>query len=516
MSLKGNSNCRRTWSDLTKATPANLSIVGPRYIGKSVLLREVAEHAATNDSSPFSLVLFWELGHSPPQSDAEFVSRLCEELRGVMMGDGKFNDHRKFLQEDPTYGTLKEVMDLLQTDESPVLMIWDGFDKPLSQGKLTGSLFGNLRDLFNGKRHKVITATRATQTALARNKQVEDSPFWNMFDPTPVSVGPFDQDDIAAAIEVAGLSEGQGGLKELTNWSGRHPVLLLSLLNELGLNGSKEFDNKQVAAAAKISADKLQEFLGRVWESFDTESKNVFLALSSSELANEHIGKDQTRFLTAGGFASKDGQKHVSTCRLLAEHVEGSRQGASEVARLFGSWDSYRNEIRSILELRVSDIPVVDGRLHRLVKQSLENIPEYPDDCLNHLTSIEDAALDIIWKFEFGQNKISQPVIAYWSEGSRSTDNIIGKMMEADDWSIPKDRFLQLAILQRLTGSKAAFDAKSKHVSKDTYVLLNAIHQFRNRSEHADGQPIFEGVAVSALLLCIELLGCLARELGGT
>lgn len=57
------------------------------------------------------------------------------------------------------------------------------------------------------------------------------------------------------------------------------------------------------------------------------------------------------------------------------------------------------------------------------------------------------------------------------------------------------------------------FEPKSKSVSKDTYVLLNAIHQFRNRSEHAEGQLIHAGVAVSALLLCIELLSCLEREL---
>ena len=42
---------------------------------------------------------------------------------------------------------------------------------------------------------------------------------------------------------------------------------------------------------------------------------------------------------------------------------------------------------------------------------------------------------------------------------------------------------------------------------------LDAIHQFRNRSEHAEGQSIHAGVAVSALLLCIELLSCLDREL---
>ena len=87
-------------------------------------------------------------------------------------------------------------------------------------------------------------------------------------------------------------------------------------------------------------------------------------------------------------------------------------------------------------------------------------------------------------------------------------------MMEGGSIAVPPDRPKQLGLLQVLTGSTMHVDAKAKHVSKDAYVLLNAIHQFRNRSEHADGQVIDVGVAVSALLLCIELLGCLSRELG--
>ncbi len=87
-------------------------------------------------------------------------------------------------------------------------------------------------------------------------------------------------------------------------------------------------------------------------------------------------------------------------------------------------------------------------------------------------------------------------------------------MMKADDWNLSRDRFEQLAILQRLTGSKMYFAPKSKSDSKDTYVLQNVIHQFRNRSEHAEGQSIHEGVAVFALLRCIELMSCLQRELG--
>lgn len=54
---------------------------------------------------------------------------------------------------------------------------------------------------------------------------------------------------------------------------------------------------------------------------------------------------------------------------------------------------------------------------------------------------------------------------------------------------------------------------KAKFTSKDTYILLNAIHRFRNRSQHASGQVIHLGVAVSAVMLGVELLACLQREL---
>ena len=502
------------WADLTKETPANLSVIGPRYIGKSVILNKIAELARTEENSPYQLVIYWELGHAPPQSDDEFIEQLCNRLVNVL-GDAAFADHRAYLNEEKTYGILKEVMDLLQTENVNVLMIWDGFDKPLSQGKLTGGLLGNLRDLFNGKKHKVVVATRANQAQFARNKQVEDSPFWNVLDPNAISIGPMNDDDLVCALEVAGLKGNQGGLKELYNWTGHRPVLLLSMLNCLGESGSKEFTNAHVNETAKHVSDELQEFLGRLWESFDTDARKVFYSLSEGDVENDRIGKLESKFLVAGGFAAKDGKKHSCTCRLLSEHVEGTKDGASAVGQLFGEWENYRNEIRTILELRLGQIPIFDRGLNRLVKRAIEDIPDYPNYCLNNLTSIEEEALDFIWKYEFDGGVVPKNVIAYWTTDARTKDNIISDLMAKDDWRTPKDRFKQLALLQRLTGSKADFEPKAAHVSKDTYVLLNAIHQFRNRSEHADGQPIHEGVAVSALLLCIELLSCLAREIGG-
>ncbi len=505
----------RIWRDLTKSSPSNLSVVGPKYIGKTVLLKSLVKQAR-KPGSPYSMVVYWQLGYTPPQSDVEFIEQLCDLLYSEMGADAaNFKEHRAELEGEKSFAVLKEVMDLLQLEERSVLMVWDGFDKPLSQGLLSGFLFGQLRELFYAKRHRVVTATRATQTELARDIHVEDSPFWNMFDVNPIRVGPFDSDDCTAALKIAELTATPGGQKELRNWTGGQPVLLLSFLNALAKSRAGELDNRHVNEAASQVAMDLADFLDKLWNSCSATEKNAFqMLVKHGAIDKDKFGKDEIRYLLANGFALRDGTTIKPACRMFAEHVQGTKPDTGTLERLFGSWQNYRHEIRSVLEMRIKQIGTVNARLHRLVSHCLDDIPEHPDDCLNNLTRIEDVALEAVWKHEFGSpNKVPKEVISYWTKYPRDSDNLIKPMMDADDWSLPRDRFKQLALLQRLTGSKVNFDSKAKSVSKDTYVLLNAIHQFRNRTEHADGQSIHEGVAVSALLLCIELLSCLKREL---
>lgn len=505
----------RIWGELTKKSPTNLSMVGPRAIGKTVLLNSLLERARESDS-PYSLVIYWQVGHLQPQSDEEFIGQLSSTLLSVMNADAiAYKDYRDELRDNTSYLVLKEVMDLLQMDERAVLMIWDGFDKSLSQGRLTGTLFSNLRDLFHQKRHRLVAASRQSLTELARSIDVEDSPLWEMFGTNRVRIDPFDDSDIEDALAAASLVMSAGGKKELRNWTGGHPVLVLSILNTLMDSPRNELTNEDVNRAAERTTSGLAEFLDKLWNECSAASKNALALLEENNgVDKDRIGKEEARYLLARGFAAREGNTIKPSCRLFINHVRNSKPDTSTLERIFGTWETYRTEIRSILELRIKQIRTVNARLHRLVTRCLDDIPDYPDDCLNNLTSIEEVALDIVWQHELDSDgKVPAAVILYWTQPPRDGDNIIKPMMDADDWSLPRDRFKQLAILQRLTGSKMHFDPKSKSVSKDTYVLLNAIHQFRNRSEHAEGQSIHEGVAVSALLMCIELLSCLEREL---
>lgn len=506
---------QRVWADLTKATPSNLIIVGPRAIGKSVFLNTLGTKAR-EQGSPYSLVLKWELGHAPPRSDELFVAKLSEQLRQAMGVAPQYSEHRDYLRDDK-YGSMKEVLDLLDGEGQRVLMIWDGLDKALSQGELTGHLFGQMRDLFHGKRHKIVTATRSSPTELARNRQVYDSEFWNLFDITPVRIGPFDAVDREAALNRAKLTLSSGGIRELQNWSGGHPVFLLSVLNRLVADGPQgQIDNEAVTSAARTAAEDITEKVATLWEQDCTAgAREIYRLLDErTELPASDFSQDDIHCLVSRGFAFRAGNKIKLSCRMLQQHAKASFLDAGTMARLFGRWDVYRASIRTVLELRLGHIRVVSKRLTRLVGRAIEDISESPDDCLNSLTSIEDEALDLIWTHEFGAAMtIPHPIVAYWTQRPRDKNQIISDMMSMNDWRLPNERHRQVRLLQLLTGSLKDFDPKAKSISKDTYILINAIHGYRNRNQHADGQQMHAGVAVAAVMTCLELLDALNREL---
>jgi hypothetical protein len=148
-----------------------------------------------------------------------------------------------------------------------------------------------------------------------------------------------------------------------------------------------------------------------------------------------------------------------------------------------------------------------------LVEISIGFLPSEPDVAANGLTHIEDCALNLIWKREFGVGReIPSDIMSYWTEGSRRKNNLVKRLMEEDAWCVPSDRGTQCGLLELLTGSRMGFTPKAKSVSKDAYTLINAIHSYRNRSEHGDGQEMSLGVAVAAIMTCIELLACLERD----
>jgi hypothetical protein len=252
-----------------------------------------------------------------------------------------------------------------------------------------------------------------------------------------------------------------------------------------------------------------------MWDDCPVNAKDLFIHLiTHGDVPVSGVGKTELACLIERGFARPIGSRLTASCRMLKEHIQGVEADVGSVARLFGSWEDYRANIRGVLERRLSHIRRFDDRLFRLVMLAIGDIPQSPDDCLNSLTNIEDLALDLIWQREFGQEKtIPQEIIDYWNS-TNPADKLIQRLRAGSGKGVPDDdRGLQCGILQLLTGSRKGFESKAKYVSKNTYTLINALHSFRNRNQHSAGQEMHVGVAVVAIMGCVELLSGLEREL---
>jgi hypothetical protein len=401
-------------------------------------------------------ILYWHLGHVTPQSDQDFITQLCDKLRGSLARTAVDTpEYRRHLAE-PSFSNLSEVAEYLDEEGMPILMLWDGFDKPLGQGKLTGHLWDQMRTIFHGRKHKIVVASRRPLSQLIRSQDAITSPFWNIFDMNPVRVGAFDEQDREMILGLLPDHIFQPGAKtELFNWSAGIPPLFLGVLNQIVVDVPRgQVDNEAVNRAAKNALKNLSDLIGAMWQDCSAASKDLYRHLMDrGEVPFCDAGKEERNSLTEKAIASQSGTKLKASCRMLQEHIQGEKADSGSMARLFGSWGDYKSNMRSLLEHRLAHIYRFDDRLHHLVSRSIEDIPEFPDDCLNNLTGIEERALDLIWLREFGSARtIPKEVIVYWTTSPRDQNKFIKVMIQKNSWDVPSERGPQLGLLQYTHG----------------------------------------------------------------
>lgn len=508
----------RLWRELTKPTPSHLQIVGPRFAGKTVLLHALAKRMRA-DESPFQVVLTWDLGHQTPDSNEAFLGQLCERMTTAFQEAAvPYADELLGLDPDDRYGTLMEVLEVLNGDGLRVLLLMDGFDKPLAGGKLTRNLWDQLRELGSLPNLRYVTASRRPLSQLIRSEESATSDFWNIFDQTPVRVETFDDDDMAAVIEQLPFELDSGARTELGNWSGHFPPLLLGLLNEVHqIRGDGRAGAAQINEVAGTEVPLLDSAVAALWADCPSATQDRFRdLLARGEQSHAELGPEHLSRLGERGFVRRAGNRVQPSCRLLKQHLERSQSAAGGMARLFGTWDAYAANMREVLERRVSHLGHIDSRLKRPVEQGISDVPDHPDDCLSNLTNIRDRVLDVVWRQEFGDGRIlPQEIWDQW-KWFDSSNRTVQELKDNVGRKIPGDPFQQCRMLELLTGSRPKFDSRARFATKDMYVLIDAIHTFRNRSQHSDGEPMRPGVAIAGLMLCVELLACIDSRLAET
>jgi hypothetical protein len=504
----------RMWGTLTKASPDHLQMVGPRFAGKTVILRELAHRLRGTSGTPYTAVLFWDLGHQTPDTDELFMQRLASELSAALVDNhSAYAEHLKNPQDNP-YQDIAEVLHALKEDGGKVLAILDGFDKPLSNGRLTRNLWDQLRELALKPSLRLVTASRRTLRDLIRNPESQTSDFWNIFDPSPVRVGCFDDKDLTVLLgQIPDVRLTEGAQTELWNATNGFPVLTLEVLNAVcdGGNNAKSITPEVMKAACEGAFPFLRDKIDSLWRDCSPQCQD-FLIRVSEEGTLTRAGSNSADIdtLIDRGFVQQVGGNKVQrVSRLLEKYLEEQPNENSALFRMFSGVGSYQQNLKGVLEHRLVQIDNLDGILKRFLEQGVGDFPDHPAVFLSSVHGILERALTLIWKAECWDQEKSKPRIPseWFSIWHRNEER------SPEEW---KTRFPEggqrLRLLDLMTGTQRT-DRLARLVTKNTYVLANALQGFRDFGVHPKSADVDLGAAYAALHLCIELAAVLTREL---
>lgn len=491
---------------LTKAIPDHLQVVGPRFAGKTVLLHELAARLRQAGST-YSAVLVWDLGHQTPETDALFMKRLALELSAALMSTHPdYAEHLRSTQ-DNHYQDIAEVLNALKDEGAKVLAIMDGFDKPLSNGQLTRNLWDQLRELALKPSLRLVTASRRTLRDLIRHPEAQTSDFWNIFDPSPVRVGCFDENDLTAVLAtMPELPLAAGAQTELGNASNGFPVLVLGVLNAVHEAGTVGAVSPEAMKAACDSAfPTVRDKLDALWMDCPPSCHDLMRrVLDEGFVARTGIAATDAETLIERGFVQSAANKLQRPSRLLSRYLGEQPNEGSALVRLFGNADAYQKNLKGVLERRLGQLIGIDSTLKRYLERGTEDLPDHPDVFLSNVRGIVNQAFELIWRGEVPDKRIPSEWMAIWKRNDE-------RRVEEWETTFPQGVH-RVRLLNLMTGTDRSAPC-AKYVTKGTYVLMNAVHGFGDFGQHQEGAPIDPGTAYSALHLCVELAAALTREL---
>lgn len=490
---------------ITKPVPDHIQIVGPRYSGKTVILKRLKEIITLEGKTEYSCVLLWDLGHSTPNNDFEFLKQFAFNLSEAMKD--KYSDYAEHLRtsEDTFHQDIAEVLELLN-DETKILVIFDGFDKALSSDKLTRNLWDQLRELAQNKSLTLITASRKTLRELIRNPDAQTSDFWNIFLSTPIRVNCFNESEISnILLNDCNVAFEKGALTELYSSTNGTPVILLEVLNYLlhGLDGNY-ITNVMVQDAVTRSYESNQHYLDDLWHDCSPTTQDTIRFLVENTEVPGVCQTDKTSIVEKG-FARSSGAKLIKPSRLLQMYLDGLANEQGAIARLFHSEEAFSQNFNSVLSKRIAQISTIDSDLNRYLQRSMEDLPNHPSVCLSGLRGIVDKCFNIIWDAEFGGKSIPDHYFDFWNHHGEN------ETLQEFKTSFPQGA-KRLKLLKALTAPERS-NPLAKVVSKSTYVALNALNPFGDFGQHQEGERMSLQMVYSSIFLAIELVASLHNDL---
>lgn len=492
---------RLTERVLDRLRTQHVSVVGPRFFGKTVFLSGIA--ATEGAKQHFSDVVYWDLRHLTPANDAEFFAALAEVLKSQVKSCG--NDATEYFAspENKTAQAIVSFFDYLKDQSKRVLLIMDGMDQPLSSENLSPSVWDNLCALTERNSVSMLTASRKRLRQLCVNPNSRTSDFWQRFVDPVVEMRALARDEfqefIKPLVEHVGAIAA-GADTEMWNWSGGLPLLTAALCEHLQ-NAVKAGSGLTVAqvgdSAGVILADR-GDILEALWQEIETEIQTAFLDLvQRGELNRSEISSVAGR-LVALGLAQENGNKLKPHARLLANHSAARREGLAAMTVLFSKPKDFERNLRALVDLRLGHVAMQDADLRDFITNAVEKVAQ-PKVCLTGMRSIAEHALTLIWNVEAPDGEVP----GFTSERS------IAFIEKCDQNRLPTELGRQCQCLDLLTDTRNG--VVPKKVNRKIFCLVNYMKALGDLGQHQGGMQVDLAFSAKACLSAIQLADEMVR-----
>ena len=494
----------RLMRGLKKPTPSHLSVVGPRFIGKTTLLNAVADHFANDIEGKkwFDACVYWDSRHNTPSDDSAFYQTFARHAADpIKLVDAEIGGELA-KPENGNIDAIRFAFESLAQDGKKVLYIMDGLDKVLLEGQITRNLWDSLRSLAELTSLRFLTGSQRRLRELCGSHETKTSDFWEIFDPTPIALSAFsenDWDSILAPFQMRGITFQTGAPKELINWSGGVPVLASAICRSIWdeVRNSDVVSRDQVnSIAGRLRADGLQDILNTLWEDCTEEDRGDLAELAKDQFIRaDQISSQRLQMLQSRGYVERDGSVLKLSCRAMKEYALRYGERSTALRRLFGSKPDFEINIKGLLELRFGHLDNADEEMSDFVRLAIQSVDK-PHLVVVYIRSLVNRALALIWDSELPSRRIPEDWIHHWEHCGR---------FPPKDGVVPASPKQQCNLLELMTGEHQAAATK---VSRVSYLLLNSLYSVGNFGQHRSETASISfaaTVCLSSIELCEQL-----------
>jgi hypothetical protein len=509
---------------LSKETPDQVSIIGPRYCGKSALLKQIANELV-RPGSPFNAVLLWDLTSFTPSTNSEFFVAFAQKLDVCLSALG--SQYHDYLQPGPN-DISENIRDVIQDFGSRgqrILLILDGFDHLAREPQISKNLWDYLRALAQDGFLSYVIASRRGLLEAIPDRESRSSPFFNSFGVVEVirPVGMVDLPEWLEPLIDKGFVIDESARKELLNWTGGSALLLARVCATL-------WSEPGPRAISKAEADSVCEGIGQdqwtldhlaqLWDDCPQQVQGDVMDLVMNHATPGSFNTPRQRALLERGYLAGEGSGLRSSCRFILNFAASQSVRSRDLRELMRDEFTGLQTTRTILQLRLNSIPKTDGgfALNGYIELAVEGLKLGTSTALIAFRSIADEAVALAWAAEFPGDQVPASVQQYltlsWDNGGGGfTPDIFHKL---------GDKNVRRRILNAVAGNqskKGPAKKVSKKVSRPLMVLIDHLTEVGNFGQHVKDispdqeAPVDTGFCIAACWSAIELLRRIGSDL---